>query len=61
MDAAEALALLMSPPGRIDPYPTYERLRRHGPVVQAGPVFDVVTGYAEGGGILRAARFGRKA
>jgi hypothetical protein len=38
MDAAEALALLMSPPGRIDPYPTYERLRAHGPVVRAGPV-----------------------
>ncbi|MEH0828308.1 cytochrome P450, partial [Micromonospora sp. CPCC 205714] len=44
--------------GRIDPYPTYERLRRHGPVAQAGPVFYVVTGYAEADEILRDARFG---
>ncbi|MCM0679089.1 cytochrome P450, partial [Micromonospora phytophila] len=58
MDAAEALALLMSPQGRVDPYPTYERLRAHGPVVQAGPVFFVVTGYAEADEILRDPRFG---
>ncbi|SCG65961.1 cytochrome P450 [Micromonospora halophytica] len=58
MDAAEALALLMSPPGRIDPYPTYERLRAHGPVAQAGPVFFAVTGYAEADAILRDPRFG---
>ncbi|NYF58456.1 cytochrome P450 [Micromonospora purpureochromogenes] len=58
MDAAEALALLMSPQGRIDPYPTYERLRRYGPVAQAGPVFYVVTGYAEVDEILRDSRFG---
>ncbi|MGX1616625.1 cytochrome P450 [Micromonospora chalcea] len=48
----------MSPEGRVDPYPTYERLRAHGPVVQAGPVFFVVTGYAEADAILRDARFG---
>ncbi|MGC4888489.1 cytochrome P450 [Micromonospora sp. DT227] len=48
----------MSPAGRVDPYPTYERLRAHGPVVQAGPVFYVVTGYAEADAILRDARFG---
>ncbi|PGH45480.1 cytochrome P450 [Micromonospora sp. WMMA1996] len=58
MDPADALALLMSPAGRVDPYPTYERLRAHGPVVQAGPVFYVVTGYAEADAILRDARFG---
>ncbi|MBB5113144.1 cytochrome P450 [Micromonospora echinospora] len=58
MDPADALALLMSPEGRVDPYPTYERLRAHGPVVQAGPVFFVVTGYAEADAILRDARFG---
>lgn len=58
MDPADALALLMSPSGRVDPYPTYERLRAHGPVVQAGPVFYVVTGYAEADAILRDARFG---
>ncbi|GAB3060302.1 cytochrome P450 [Micromonospora schwarzwaldensis] len=58
MDPADALALLMSPAGRVDPYPTYERLRAHGPVVRAGPVFFVVTGYAEADEILRDARFG---
>ncbi|MET7970641.1 cytochrome P450 [Micromonospora sp. NPDC005305] len=58
MDAADALALLMSPSGRVDPYPTYERLRAHGTVVQAGPVFYVVTGYTEADAILRDARFG---
>ncbi|MFJ5542508.1 cytochrome P450 [Micromonospora chalcea] len=47
----------MSPEGRVDPYPTYERLRAHGPVVQAGSVF-VVTGYAEADAMLRDARFG---
>ncbi|MEU4481325.1 cytochrome P450 [Micromonospora sp. NPDC023966] len=58
MDPADALALLMSPSGRVDPYPTYERLRAHGTVVQSGPVFYVVTGYAEADAILRDARFG---
>ncbi|MEW2329202.1 cytochrome P450 [Micromonospora chersina] len=58
MDAADDLALLMSPSGRVDPYPTYERLRAHGPVVQAGPVFYLVTGYAEADAMLRDARFG---
>ncbi|MFI7220028.1 cytochrome P450 [Micromonospora maritima] len=48
----------MSPAGRVDPYPTYERLRAHGPVVRTGPVFYVVTGYAEADAILRDARFG---
>ncbi|MER7459402.1 cytochrome P450 [Micromonospora sp. NPDC126480] len=57
MDASEALALLMSRPGRLDPYPTYERLRAHGPVVQAAPGFFVVTGYAEADAVLRDPRF----
>ncbi len=57
MDASEALALLMSPQGRLDPYPTYERLREHGPVVQAAPGFFVVTGYAEADTVLRDPRF----
>ncbi|MFC0033819.1 cytochrome P450 [Micromonospora chaiyaphumensis] len=58
MDPADALALLLSPQGRIDPYPTYERLRGHGPVVPAGPAFHLVTGYSEADAILRDARFG---
>ncbi|PZG20211.1 cytochrome P450 [Micromonospora craterilacus] len=56
MDVAEALAVLMSPQGRVDPYPVYERLRGHGPVVQAGPNMYVVTGYAEADELLRDAR-----
>ncbi|WP_204334722.1 cytochrome P450 [Micromonospora solifontis] len=48
----------MSPAGRVDPYPTYEKLRAHGPVVPAGPGFYLVTGYAEADAILRDARFG---
>ncbi|SCL25205.1 Cytochrome P450 [Micromonospora rhizosphaerae] len=58
MDPADALALLLSPPGRVNPYPTYERLRAHGPVVQAGPMLYLVTGYAEADEILRDPRFG---
>ncbi|MDO3704232.1 cytochrome P450 [Micromonospora sp. C28SCA-DRY-2] len=58
MDAAEALTLLMSPRGRVDPYPTYERLRAYGPVVEAAPAYYVVTGYAEADEILRDPRFG---
>lgn len=56
MDASEAVALLMSPLGRIDPYPTYERLRAHGPVVQTAAGFFVVTGYTEADTVLRNAR-----
>ncbi|GAB3958882.1 cytochrome P450 [Micromonospora vulcania] len=58
MDAADALALLMSPHGRVDPYPTYERLREHGPIVQAAPGLYVVTGYPEVDELLRDSRLG---
>ncbi|MFU8874128.1 cytochrome P450 [Micromonospora sp. SL4-19] len=58
MDPADALALLLSPEGRVDPYPIYERLRAHGPVVPAGPAFYLVTGHVEADAILRDARFG---
>lgn len=58
MDASEAVALLMSPPGRLDPYPTYERLRAHGPVVSTAAGFFVVTGYTEADTVLRSPRFG---
>ncbi|KXK58205.1 cytochrome [Micromonospora rosaria] len=57
MDAAEAMTALLSPPGRVDPYPTYARLRAHGPVLQ-GPEFSLVNGYAEADAILRDNRFG---
>ncbi|GAB3843742.1 cytochrome P450 [Micromonospora andamanensis] len=56
MDAAEALASLMSPEGRVDPYPAYERLRAHGPIVPAGPGLYAVVGHAEADELLRDAR-----
>jgi cytochrome P450 len=56
MDAAEAIALLLSPAGRVDPYPLYELLREHGPVVEVGPSFFAVTGHAEIDAFLRDPR-----
>ncbi|MEV6692550.1 cytochrome P450 [Micromonospora sp. NPDC051196] len=56
MDVADTLAALMAPAGRLDPYPAYERLRAHGPVVPSGPGLYVVTGYAEADELLRDAR-----
>ncbi|MFF5214218.1 cytochrome P450 [Micromonospora sp. NPDC000442] len=56
MEPAEALASLMSPEGRVDPYPAYERLRAHGPIVAAGPGLYAVTGHAEADELLRDAR-----
>ncbi|GIJ22744.1 cytochrome P450 [Micromonospora lutea] len=56
MDVAEAFASLMSPDGRVDPYPAYERLRAHGPIVQTGPGVYAVTGHAEADELLRDAR-----
>ncbi|GIJ79314.1 Cytochrome P450 [Micromonospora phaseoli] len=53
MDVAETFASLMSPEGRVDPYPTYERLRAYGPVVQVGPGTYAVTGHAEAAELLR--------
>jgi hypothetical protein len=58
VDPADALALLLSPAGRVDPYPTYEQLRAHGPIVAAGPDFYLVTGYDEADAVLRDTRFG---
>ncbi|MFF0722943.1 cytochrome P450 [Micromonospora sp. NPDC003816] len=57
MDAAGTLALLMSPTGRVDPYPAYERMRAFGHVVPAGPGLFVVTGYAEADELLRDPSF----
>ncbi|MBL6279963.1 cytochrome P450 [Micromonospora fiedleri] len=56
MDPAETFATLMSPEGRLDPYPAYERLRAHGPVVQTGPGVYAVTGYPEVDELLRDPR-----
>ncbi|XTZ18044.1 cytochrome P450 [Micromonospora echinospora] len=57
MDVAEAMTLLLSPQGRLDPYPAYERLRAHGPVVEAWPGLHVATGYAVIDEVLRDPRY----
>lgn len=43
-------------PGRTDPYPRYELLRAHGPVVEVRPGLMVVLGYAECDAALRDGR-----
>ncbi|WP_012182049.1 cytochrome P450 [Salinispora arenicola] len=57
MDVSEAIAVLISPSGRLDPYPTYEQLRAHGPVSRTTAGLFVVTGYAEADMVLRDPRF----
>ncbi len=44
---------LVGSPGRTHPYPRYERLREHGPVVAVRPGLMVVVGYAECDAALR--------
>ena len=55
MDAATAVATLLSPRAGADPYPAYEALRALGPVVPLGGTF-FVTGYAACDAILRNPR-----
>ncbi|SCL29622.1 hypothetical protein GA0074694_5453 [Micromonospora inyonensis] len=57
MDAAGAMAHLFSPQGRVDPYPAYERLRAHGPVVEIAPGLYVATGYTAIDEVLRDPRY----
>lgn len=49
----ETIRELVGSPGRTDPYPRYERLRAHGPVVAIRPGLMVVLGYAECDAALR--------
>ncbi|GAA4938486.1 cytochrome P450 [Nonomuraea thailandensis] len=56
MAPGEAVAALVSRAGRRDPYPLYEALRAHGPIVPVRPGLTVVVGYAE---ISRALRDNR--
>jgi cytochrome P450 len=55
MDAAAAVGMLLSPRAGQDPYPAYEALRAHGPVVPLGGTF-FVTGYAAADAVLRNPR-----
>ncbi|MDQ1742860.1 MAG: cytochrome hydroxylase [Pseudonocardiales bacterium] len=49
----ETIRELVGSPGRTHPYPRYERLREHGPVVPIRPGLTVVVGYAECDAALR--------
>ena len=49
----EALAALVAPAGRRDPYPWYERIREHGNLVAVKPGLQVAVGYAECNRVLR--------
>jgi cytochrome P450 len=42
---ADSLGLLLTPEGRVDPYPTYEQIRSFGPVAKAGELFYITTSY----------------
>jgi cytochrome P450 len=57
VDVAEAMGLLLSPAGRVDPYPAYEHLRAHGPVAEMAPGQYVATGHAVIEEILRDPRY----
>ncbi|KAA9377577.1 cytochrome P450 [Microbispora cellulosiformans] len=53
MDLQSALAWLMGPEGIEDPYPAYQALHEHGPVVQVTDSMFVVVGYDAANQILR--------
>ncbi|MDQ1720953.1 MAG: cytochrome hydroxylase [Pseudonocardiales bacterium] len=52
----ETIRELVGAPGRTHPYPRYELLRAHGPVVEVRPGLMVVVGYAECDAALRDGR-----
>ncbi len=53
---ADAVGLLLTPDGRVDPYPTYEEIRRHGPMAQVADGFYVTTRYTVIDDLLRDPR-----
>lgn len=52
-DPVEVMLRLLTPEGKRDPYPLYEKMRAHGAVVSLGGAHVVVTGYAECARALR--------
>jgi cytochrome P450 len=52
MDAADAVQMLLSPRPDRDPYPAYDALRGHGPVLRLGGTW-FVSGYAAADAVLR--------
>ncbi len=57
MDAAEIVTVLMSPEGRVDPYPYYAKARELGPVAHIDGPFYFCTGYDEVNAALRNPAF----
>ncbi|HEY6594141.1 MAG TPA: cytochrome P450 [Asanoa sp.] len=53
MESIEAVAALMSPEGRVDPYPLYRVLHAGGPALDTGTSGYVVTSYAAIDAVLR--------
>jgi len=53
MDAVSAVQALLTPAGRIDPYPLYDAVRAAGPAVPVGDDYVAVTGYAAADAVLR--------
>ena len=60
MEIEEIIGALMTPEGRVDPYPLYAAAREYGPLKQIGdfPVF-LCTGYVENNSVLRDNAFGK--
>jgi cytochrome P450 len=59
VQAAEIIGVLMSPEGRADPYPYYEKARELGPVAHVDAHFYMCTGYDEVNTALRSPAFGK--
>lgn len=53
LEPADIIDGLLRPPGRRNPYPLYEQLRAHGPLVPIGPSQLAAVGYAECSQVLR--------
>jgi cytochrome P450 len=60
MELEEIIGALMTPQGRVDPYPLYAAAREHGPLKRLDdyPTF-LCTGYAENNAVLRDNAFGK--
>ena len=61
MEAEEIVGALMTPQGRVDPYPLYAAARELGPLnlIKNFPLY-LCTGYAEINGVLRDGAFGKQ-
>ncbi len=55
-DVGASVGALLSGQGWLDPYPIYDEIRAHGPLVRAHDQFYVATGYAAADAVLRDPR-----